>query len=132
MIRGVMFALAVLLGGSLEAQQPKHAKLIGRIDSVARKAMADGPIPGLSIAVARGKETLVAKGYGYASLADSAAATAETVYPIASITKQFTAAAIMQLAEKNKLKVRDELAKVLPDFPAQDQKVTIQHLLNHT
>ena len=53
----------------------------------------------MSIAIARGKETIAAKGYGYASLEDSTPASAQTVYPIASITKQFTAAAVMQLIE---------------------------------
>ena len=57
---------------------------------------------------------------------------AETVYRLGSITKQFTAMAILQLAEAGKLSVDDELTKFLPEYPTQDHKVTVHHLLNHT
>lgn len=117
----------------LAAQEPvKHARQVAKIDSVVQKAMADGPIPGLSIAVARHKETIVAKGYGFANLADSTPATAETVYPIASITKQFTAAAILQQVEQDKLDLKDDVTKYVPEFASEGRKITIKQLLNHT
>src|ERR1041384_7749040 len=127
--------LAVIVGGCpwpMAGQQVKHAKLVARVDSIALEALRDGKGAGLSIAVARGKETLLAKGYGYARLEDSVPASAETVYPIASITKQFTAAAIMKLEEQDRLKLKDELPKYLPDFPTHGRKVTIRQLLNRT
>lgn len=126
--------LLILLTGlppALDAQV-KHAKQIARIDSIVRKAISDGPIPGVSIGVSRGKETVVAKGYGFASLQDSTPATAETVYPIASITKQFTAAAIMQLIQEDSLELKGELSHYLPAFTFPGHKVTIKHLLSHT
>jgi CubicO group peptidase (beta-lactamase class C family) len=122
----------VMLPAAVAGQQVKHGKQIARIDSVVQKAMRDGPIPGMSIAVARGKETIVAKGYGYANLTDSTPATAHTVYPIASITKQFTAAAVMQLIEADSLELKGELSRYLPEFRSQGQKVTVKHLLSHT
>src|ERR1051325_975875 len=103
-----LFLAAALFGlpPSLCGQQVKHAKLVARVDSIARQALRDGKGAGLSIAVARGKETLLAKGYGYARLEDSVLATGETVYPIASITKQFTAAAIMKLEEQGRIRLK--------------------------
>ena len=116
----------------LSAQQVKNARLIARIDSIAEKAMKEGRIPGLSIGVSRGKETILARGYGYASLEDSTPATAETVYPIASITKQFTAAGVMRLDEENRVKLTDDFSRYLPAFPLKEPKTTVQQLLNHT
>ncbi|MHB1328438.1 MAG: serine hydrolase domain-containing protein, partial [Gemmatimonadales bacterium] len=59
-------------------------------------------------------------------------ATAETVYRIGSVTKQFTAAAIMRLMEQGKLSLDDTLQKFLPSFPTQGNRVTVRQLLNHT
>src|SRR5437773_7347976 len=123
---------ATAVQGSAPPQAVRHARVAARIDSLARAALTDGPIPGLSIAVTRGRETIVARGYGFASLEEGTPATAETVYPIASITKQLTAAAIMKLVERNQLRLKDDISKYLPDFPEQGHKVTVQQLLNHT
>jgi CubicO group peptidase (beta-lactamase class C family) len=75
---------------------------------------------------------LLAKGFGYADLENDVPATAETVYRIGSITKQFTAVCILQLREQGKLDLNDELTKFLPDYPTQGRRVTVHHLLNHT
>src|SRR5712692_10278913 len=131
MIRVVVVLLTLLPPPRLLVAQ-RHAKLVARIDSLARAALADGPIPGLSLAVVRGRDTIIARGYGYARLEDSVRASAETVYPIASITKQFTSAAVMPLVQANRVKLKDELGKYLADYPLQGHKVTIQQLLNHT
>ncbi|MBI4500332.1 MAG: beta-lactamase family protein [Gemmatimonadetes bacterium] len=130
--RSLLLAAVAGLPVQLAAQQVKHARLVARVDSIAHQALEEAKIPGLSIAVARGKETLLARGYGYARLGDSVQATPETVYPIASVTKQFTAAAIMRLAEQGRLKLKDEISRYLPDYPVQGRKVTIQQLLSHT
>ncbi|MBI4419625.1 MAG: beta-lactamase family protein [Gemmatimonadetes bacterium] len=115
----------------LPAQQ-RHAKLVARIDSLARAALKDGPVPGLALAVVRGRDTIVARGYGYASLEDSVPVSAQTVFPIASITKQFTAAAVMRLVETGGLKLKDSLTRYLPGYPTHGRTITIQQLLNHT
>src|SRR5512141_372407 len=67
------------------------------VDGIVRDAMQDGRTPGVSVAVARGGKIIYAKGYGLASVELSVPATPDTVYRIGSITKQFTAAAVMQL-----------------------------------
>ena len=116
----------------LHAQELSRLELLAKIDAVVEQAMADGPIAGVSIGVRRGGETIVAKGYGFADLENDVTATEHTVYRIGSITKQFTAAAIMMLVEDGQLSLDDELTTFLPDYPTNDNTVTVRHLLNHT
>jgi CubicO group peptidase (beta-lactamase class C family) len=86
---------------------------------------------GLSIAVARGDEVILSKGYGKADLEHGVVANEATVFRIASVTKQFTAAAIMRLVEQGKLALDDDFTKYI-DYPTQGRTVTIRHLLTHT
>lgn len=102
------------------------------IDSIVRAAVRSEPIAGVSIAVVRGRDTIVAKGYSYADLENRVPATAETVYRVGSVTKQFTAAAVMRLVEADELRLDDELTDHLPEYPDAGHRVTIRHLLNHT
>jgi D-alanyl-D-alanine carboxypeptidase len=125
----LVFALGA---GSVPAQQPSRATLTARIDSLAGAFIADTHTPAVSVAVLRGTDTLVMKGYGDASIDSHRAATASTVYRIGSITKQFTSAAIMRLVERGKLSLDDPMSKYLPDVPLHDHTVTIRQLLNHT
>ena len=89
-------------------------------------------IPGVSIGVVRDGKVLLAKGYGFANIELGASATADTVYEILSLTKQFTAAAIIVLVEEGKIGLDDTVAKYLPDSPASWKDVTVRHLLTHT
>jgi len=85
-------ALAVLAAACSGGEGPKDA-VADRIDEIAESAISEGPIAGLSIAVVRGQDVVVSKGYGYADLDAKLPATADTIYDIASVTKLFTAAA---------------------------------------
>ena len=114
------------------ARQNGRAALLTRIDSVVQAEMARSKTPGMSVAVQRGNDILLARGYGLADVEHSVPASAETVYRIGSITKQFTAAAIMQQVEAGKIGLQDELAKLLPGYPVQGHRVTLHHLLTHT
>ena len=86
----------------------------------------------MSVAVVRGKDTVVMKGYGLADVENDVSATAQTVYRIGSITKQLTSAAVMQLVEQNKLSLDDTIGKFLPTLPATWRGAPIRQLLNHT
>jgi CubicO group peptidase (beta-lactamase class C family) len=114
----------------------------------ARHAMADLPSPandadallnrvvkadddGLAVLVAQNGKILFEKGYGLADLEHHATVTTETKFRIGSITKQFTATAILKLQEEGKLSVNDKLSKYIPDFP-RGNEVTLHHLLTHT
>lgn len=114
------------------AAPPSRAALQRVVDSLANDAVSTGKTVSVSIALLRGGDTVVAKGYGFADAERKVPATARTVYRIGSITKQFTAAAIQRLAEQGKLSVDDEITKYLPGYPVQGHRVTIRHLLHHT
>jgi CubicO group peptidase (beta-lactamase class C family) len=114
------------------AQTPSRAELVARIDSLANEWIDRTHTPAISVAVLRGSDTLVMKGYGLASVDPRRDATASTVYEIGSITKQFTSAAIMQLVERGKLSLDDPMSKFLPDVPLHGHVVTVRQLLNHT
>lgn len=101
----------LLAGHPISAQQRSGHALIRAIDSVAQAALGAGPIAGMSVALVRGSDVLLAKGYGYADLENDVPATEHTVYRIASITKQFTAVAILQLAEQGQLNVDDDIRR---------------------
>jgi CubicO group peptidase (beta-lactamase class C family) len=88
--------------------------------------------PGAAVAVVQHDKIVHSKGYGLANVEWNIPIKPDTVFRIASITKQFTAVAIMMLVEQGKLKVEDSLTKYLPDFPTSGHEVTIHHLLNHT
>jgi CubicO group peptidase (beta-lactamase class C family) len=107
-------------------------KLLAHVDELARRAVEEEGVPGLSIAVARDGEMLVAKGFGYADAARAQPARADTRYAIGSLTRQFTAVAILQLVDDEKLALEDEIGKHLPGFPAGKRKITLQHLLANT
>jgi CubicO group peptidase (beta-lactamase class C family) len=88
--------------------------------------------PGAAVLVTQNGKVLLRKGYGMANLEHGVPITPETVFEVGSVTKQFTAAAILMLQERGKLSVQDDLTKYLPDFPTQGKKVTLEDLLHHT
>ena len=103
-----------------------------RMDAAAADALREIPAAGFSVAVIRRGQPMLAKGYGYANLAERVPAAADTIYRLASITKQFTAAAILHLAEEEKLSLDDRISDYLTDYPGPGREITIRHLLSHT
>jgi CubicO group peptidase (beta-lactamase class C family) len=87
--------------------------------------------PGAAVLVAQNGIVLFEKGYGLADVAHASSFAPDTKSRIGSITKQFTASAILKLQEQGKLSVQDKLSKYFPDFPSGDE-VTLHHLLTHT
>lgn len=90
-----------------------------------------GETSGVAVLVARDGKIVFQGGFGLADLERKTPVTVETKFRIGSITKQFTAAAILKLAEQGKLAVTDPLSKFFPDFP-RGGEVTLRHLLTHT
>jgi CubicO group peptidase (beta-lactamase class C family) len=91
-----------------------------------------GNAPGFAVLVMKEGKVLHNKGYGLANLKTLEPITAETVFDLASISKQFTAMGIMILKEKGSLSYDDPLSKFYPEFLTYAEGVTIRHLLNHT
>jgi CubicO group peptidase (beta-lactamase class C family) len=123
---------ALLLAAAAASAHAQDKALVSYVDSVANAAVAQHRTPGVSVAVVKRGRTVLAKGYGYADLENDIPATAETVYRIGSITKQFTSSAIMRLVEQGKLSLDDTLQKFLPTYDTKGNRVTVRHLLNHT
>lgn len=92
----------------------------------------DGDVPGASLLVVRDGKSVVRRSYGQSNLEDRIATTPETNYRLASVTKQFTAAAILLLIQDGKLTLDDRLKKLLPSLSSAVDSVTITHLLTHT
>ncbi len=88
--------------------------------------------PGATVLVAHGQEVLFRGAYGMANLELGVPLKPDMVLRLGSITKQFTAASIMMLAEEGKLAVSDPITQHLPDYPVHGHTITIEHLLNHT
>jgi CubicO group peptidase (beta-lactamase class C family) len=93
--------------------------------------LGEGKLPGAAVLAAQDGQILFETGFGYADIENNVPVSSETKFRIGSISKQFTAAAILKLAEQGKLKLHDPLIKYIPDFP-KGKDVTIRHLLTHT
>ncbi len=96
------------------------------------ESMVDASGPGAAIGVHQGDHAPYVAGFGLADVEWGARISPDTVFRIGSITKQFTAAAIMLLVEEGKLGLDDTIHSVLSDYPAWARRATIRHLLNHT
>lgn len=99
---------------------------------MARDAMRTQHAPGMAVCILQRGRTLMVRGYGIADLENAVPVTNKTEFVMASITKQLTAAAILQLAEQGRLSLDDDISRFVPDFPLQNRGVTIRRLLNHT
>ncbi len=103
-----------------------------KMDEFVKAEMAKHQIPGLALTIIRaGQETKTAA-YGFANLELKSPAHVETVFEIGSLTKQFTAACILVLAQDGKLSIDDKISRHLADTPAGWSNITIRHLLTHT
>ena len=88
--------------------------------------------PGAAIAIVQDGEILYQQGYGMASIELDVPITPETVFPVASVAKQFTAAAIALLILEDKLNPDDNIRRYLPEFPDYGETITTAHLIHHT
>ena len=103
-----------------------------KIDDWAKTQMAAKHIPGMVIGVYRHGKPVKTGAYGFADLENSVPVKRNSIFEICSITKQFTAAAVLLLAEDGKLTLDDPVSKHITDWPKPWQSVTIRQLLNHT
>ncbi|HEY1252699.1 MAG TPA: serine hydrolase domain-containing protein [Thermoanaerobaculia bacterium] len=142
--------LAALLASALvaralaAAEPPKRltddpgvASAIQVFDAWVARTAADREQPGVSIGIVHDQDLVWSKGYGFADLAKKTPATPATDYRIASLSKLFTATAILQLRDAGKLQLDDPVSQWLPEFAptrvdANSPVITIRHLLTHT
>jgi len=106
--------------------------LADRADQHIKEQMKQHRIPGLALKIIQDGKTVKTAAYGLANVELNVRATPDTVFEIGSITKQFTAAGILLLAQEGKLSVDDKISRHLRDTPSPWADVTIRHLLTHT
>jgi CubicO group peptidase (beta-lactamase class C family) len=92
----------------------------------------DGAMPGAAVAVVRNGEIVFSRGYGLANLEYGIPITNETVFHVASVSKQFTAFAVALLADEGLLSLDDDVRTYMPEFPDFGETVTLRHLIHHT
>ncbi len=124
----VFVALAV---SSAFAQTQLSADLTDKIDKLGNDTLARTGVPSASVAIVKDGQIVYLKAYGDAKLEPKTAATSSMRYSIGSISKQFTAAAILLLQEQGKLSLDDKVGKYVPDLTRANE-VTIRQLLSHT
>jgi CubicO group peptidase (beta-lactamase class C family) len=105
---------------------------LARIDSVVSAVMTRQRIPGVAVAVVKGGNVLLAKGYGEANVEHHVPVSTETLFQSGSVGKQFTSAAVMLLVEDGKIALTDSITKYFPNAPASWRGITVRHLLTHT
>jgi CubicO group peptidase (beta-lactamase class C family) len=134
-------ALVLLMAISLAAEALGQAADVGleksdpslraRIDAIANGVLEQRGVPSASVAVVKGGKLVYTQAYGLAHLSPNVKATPEMRYSIGSISKQFTAAAILLLQEQGKLSLDDAVGKYVPGLTRGDE-VTIMQILSHT
>lgn len=127
-----LLALALPLLAAVPAPRAAAQDPAAKTDAVIAAAMARDRIPGLSLAVVQGGKEMLVKGYGQASLELQVPVTPDTVFPIASVTKVFTATVVMQLVEQQKLALDQTAGELLAGLPEPWRRVRVRQLLSHT
>lgn len=123
--------LVALLFNSIIAQQIGDKQLTAEFDKMLNEQFKPGE-PGATVLVARKGSVIYKKAFGMANLELNVPMQIDNVYRIGSITKQFTAVAILQLMERGKLNLQDDITRFIPGYPTHGYKITIEHLLTHT
>src|SRR5918998_1524186 len=126
MFRLVSFVVAALLVGTPAYAQDKTSE----IDKIFSFATAE--TPGCAAGVSQNGKVLVNRAYGLANVERKLPLTQSSLFDIGSTQKQFTAAAVLLLAEDGRLSLSDDIRKHLPQLPDYGHKVTVDHLLTHT
>src|SRR3954451_16612583 len=124
-----LFALA-LAPVALRSQAAVAPGIEARVDAVFAKWGAS--TPGCAVGAAADGRPVLARGYGMADLEHDVKITPETIFEAGSVSKQFTAAAVLLLARDRKLSLDDQVRTYIPELPDYGSPLTIRHMLNHT
>ncbi len=126
--------LALLLGGAGASAggEPAKEELVSWLDEYVSKLLDSAPAAGATVLVGKGDDLLLTGYYGHSDLENGLHTHAGSVYQIGSLTKQFTAVALLQLEQAGKLRLSDDITQYLPEYPTHGQVITIEDLLYHT
>jgi CubicO group peptidase (beta-lactamase class C family) len=130
----VVIIAASLLCQIIQAQVPDKEKVIAGAEKVVSQAAASvtGPAPGCGVGVSLNGQSVFEKAFGLAEIEHNIPNTPATIFESGSVAKQFTAAAIVLLAQEGKLSLDDPVRKYIPELPDYGAPLTIRHILNHT
>lgn len=129
----VIVAAILALSPASAAQRPAlPASAAAAVDALMTREMQARSIPGAVVAVVDDGAIVFERAYGLANLESDTPMTTRSVFEIASLTKQFTAAAVMMLVEEGKLRLDDPLSQYVDGTPPAWQRITLRHLLTHT
>lgn len=106
--------------------------LTAKVDDLVKTEMQKNKVPGLSLAVVKNGQILLAKGYGLANVELQVAVKPETIFQSGSVGKQFAATAVMMLVEEGKINLDERISKYLGSVPESWKTITVRHLLTHT
>ena len=123
---------AALTAITTPAPQQDAAGLAAAVAAIATEPIGGGRAAGMTIAVVRAADTLLLERYGLADVELDVPTPNGAVYEIGSVTKQFTAAAILLLQEEGKLSLDDDLSRWMPDYPLGGRRIPLRRLLDHT
>ncbi len=126
-----LFLALSLLVNIAFAQQKDDKQLFAEFDKMLSEQYKTNET-GATALVARKGQIIYKKAFGMANLEYNIPMQVDNVFRIGSITKQFTAVAILQLMEQGKLNLQDDITKFIPDYPTHGHKITIENLLTHT
>jgi CubicO group peptidase (beta-lactamase class C family) len=131
-IHSAIGALVALTATAFNLDAQPGRPVAQKLDSIAGSGVARQLVVGSVVAVVKGNDTVLFKGYGKADVEWNVPMPVDAMFEIGSLTKQFTAVAILQLRDAGKLSLDDEITKWLPDLDTRGNKVTLRRLLNHT
>ena len=129
--RFLLFGWALLSNYVSFSQAAPSDTLAAKVDKLFAEWNGSGR-PGAAVGVVHSGKLIYAKGFGDADVETGAPITPETIFHVASVSKEFTAYAIVLLAQEGKLSLDDDIHKYLPEVPDFGQKITIRHLIHHT
>jgi D-alanyl-D-alanine carboxypeptidase len=132
LLRSSLGSIAALTIGAVTAAAQSGPSLAQRLDSLAGSGVLEKRAVGIVAAVVRGDDTLLFKAYGKADVEWDIPMPLDAMFEIGSVTKQFTAAAILQLRDQGKLDLDDPVKRWLPDFDPRGNPLTLRRLLDHT
>eukprot|EP01132_Coremiostelium_polycephalum_P018020 gene18020-21508_t len=130
----VILVLFLIVSGCKKSEQPKpESKKFNEIEAYLQTVSET--VPGISIAITNGPDIVYTKSFGFSNVQTKEKLTPLSTYHVASVSKTFTATAVMQLAEKGKIDIDQPLITYLPYFKLKDMRykaITIKQMLNHT
>jgi CubicO group peptidase (beta-lactamase class C family) len=139
MIRSALATVAIISLPLVACNEPRGEALEGSrgrvrsvVDSIAREAIERKVLAGMVVIAVHGRDTLLSRAYGWAEPENDVRMTRAHVFQLASITKQFTAAAVLALAQDGRIDLDAPIGSYLAHAPTQGRAITVRQLLSHT